>query len=189
MNNDPFNDLLGWLDPDRERAARIYEDIRKKLIRIFVCRGCISADELADKTFDRVGHKVREIAPTYSGDPALYCYGVAHKIYLECLRKPQFPLAVPAPDPRLDLERDDLERDHECLEACMGGLPNGDRPLSNREIILQYYQEDKQAKIANRRRLADTLGISVGSLRILAHRIRAILEDCVLKCLRDEKMA
>src|SRR5689334_14540929 len=82
-----FEALLRWLAPDRDEAGKRYEDIRHRLIRIFACRGCAESDMLADETINRVAQKVGELAATYQGDPALYFYGVANKIYLEQLKK------------------------------------------------------------------------------------------------------
>ena len=47
-----FDRFLFWLDPNREEAAIKYEAIRRKLIKIFTCRGCIDAEDLADVTID-----------------------------------------------------------------------------------------------------------------------------------------
>ena len=77
LTQENFDQLLAWLDPNREQAGRRYEDIRRKLVKIFVSRGCIIAEELADETINRVAMKVHEIVDTYTGDPALYFYGVA----------------------------------------------------------------------------------------------------------------
>ena len=43
LNQEAFDELLAWLNPDRERAGRKYEDIRQRLIRIFMHRGCLTA--------------------------------------------------------------------------------------------------------------------------------------------------
>ena len=45
-----FEQLLDWLDADRDVAGQRYEEIRRRLIKIFVCRGCIVPEELADRT-------------------------------------------------------------------------------------------------------------------------------------------
>ena len=82
-----FDALLNWLDADRERAALKYEAIRLRLIKIFTCRGCCEAEELTDETINRVVARVADIAPQYEDDPALYFYGVSHKVHLEYLRK------------------------------------------------------------------------------------------------------
>jgi DNA-directed RNA polymerase specialized sigma24 family protein len=177
LTQDAFEKLLGWLDPNRERAGEKYEKIRLKLIKIFVCRGCLTPEELADETINRVTRKVQEIADTYVGDPALYFSNVAQKIFLEYIRKKPDPMPPPSPDPV-----EESEPEYECLEQCMSTLtPN------NRELILEYYKEVKQAKIDNRKKLAERMGIGLNALRIRTNRIRATLEECVNNCLKREK--
>lgn len=83
VSREAFDQMLVWLDTDRERAGQKYEEIRYRLIKIFVCHGCIDPEGLADETIDRVIHKVPEIAPNYAGNPALYFSGVARYILLE----------------------------------------------------------------------------------------------------------
>lgn len=172
-----FDSLLNWLDPDRERAGQKYETLRLKLIKIFACRGCREAEELADETINRVTSKVAELAKTYQGDPALYFYGVAHKLHLEYLRKTRLPQLPPPPPPPPD--ETDTEA-YECLDECMSQLPT-----ETRELLLRYYQEDKQAKIDNRKLLARELEIGVNALRIRVHRIRLQLQKCVQSCLEQ----
>jgi DNA-directed RNA polymerase specialized sigma24 family protein len=55
----------------------------------------------------------------------------------------------------------------------------------NRDFVIQYYQEEKRAKIDNRRELAERLGIALNAVRIRAHRIRATLHECVRQCLEQ----
>lgn len=183
ITQEAFDGLLGWLDNNREQAAQKYEKIRTRLIKIFTCRGCSEADLLADETINRVTAKVIEIAPSYSGDPALYFYGVAQKVHFEYLRsRPVFQ--EPLEDRRelkskIVTEADeDLEQEYECLERCMDQLP-----ADSRRLVLEYYQEEKRAKINRRQKLAEELGIAVNALRIRAHRIRQQLQQCVQVCL------
>jgi DNA-directed RNA polymerase specialized sigma24 family protein len=173
LTQNAFDNLLAWLDSDREKAGEKYEKIRLKLIKIFVCRGCSTPEELADETINRVTRKVQEIADTYVGDPALYFSNVAQKIFLEYLRKKPEPAAPPEPDPV-----EDSEPEYECLDQCMQKLT-----LNNRELILEYYKEEKQAKIDSRKKIADRLGVGLNALRIRTNRIRATLEECVSECL------
>ncbi|MDT5158164.1 MAG: hypothetical protein QOH51_2521 [Acidobacteriota bacterium] len=175
-----FDSLLAWLDPDRDRAGRRYEFIRQRLIKIFTCRGRPDAEELADETINRVTLKAPDIVKNYEGDPALYFYGVAQKVYLESIRKRPQPAppvpASPVPTP----EAEELERESECLERCMERLSQ-----SNRELAIEYYREEKRAKIDHRKELAEKLGIAQNALRIRAHRIRATLHQCVQACLEQ----
>lgn len=177
ITQEAFDALLGWLDADRNQAGRRYEDIRRRLIKVFTCRGCHDADDLADETINRVVAKIDTLTSGYIGDPALYFYGVAQKVHLEYLRRPK---AVPSPTHPHATETDEVEREYECLERCMGRLP-----AQQREMVLLYYREDKQAKIDHRKELAEKLGIAVNALRIRAHRIRATLQECVQKCVEQ----
>ena len=52
LNQNAFDNLLEWLDADRDRAAEKYEAIRLRLIKIFLCRGCSEAEELSDETVE-----------------------------------------------------------------------------------------------------------------------------------------
>ena len=169
-----FDSLLSWLDSDREQAGRKYEQVRQRLIKIFACRGRPDAEELADEVINRVTLKAPEVSKDYVGDPSLYFYGVAQKVYLEALRKRPAQLFVPPPSPHTDEE----EAEYECLETCVGGLP----PAS-RELVIEYYQNDRRAKIEHRKELAGRLGIAQNALRIRAHRIRLALQRCVEDCL------
>lgn len=171
-----FDQLLAWLGPDRELAGEKYEEIRRHLIKIFVCRGSATPEDLADETINRVIRKIPEVAAGYVGNPALYFYNVAQKIHLEYLRKQN---TTPPPPPVIQPE--DVEQKYRCLDQCMQSVtPN------NRALILQYYQEEKQAKIDRRKELAERLGVAVNALRIRACRIRSQLEACVAACLKRE---
>jgi DNA-directed RNA polymerase specialized sigma24 family protein len=55
----------------------------------------------------------------------------------------------------------------------------------SRELVLEYYPEEKQAKIDRRKELADRLGIAVNALRIRAHRVRASLQECLFACIKQ----
>lgn len=169
-----FDSLLAWLDPDREQAGKKYEEIRFGLIKIFTCRGRPDAEELADETINRVTLKASNISREYVGNPALYFYGVAQKVFLESVRKRAPVLPPPPPEPKSE----ESEQEYRCLDSCMEQLP-----AQSRELILEYYRDDKRAKIDHRKEMACRLGIAQNALRIRAHRIRASLERCVEKCM------
>jgi DNA-directed RNA polymerase specialized sigma24 family protein len=170
-----FDSLLAWLDPDRDLAAGKYEQIRRRLIKLFTCRGRHDAEELADETINRVTLKAPEVAREYVGDPSLYFYGVAQKVLLESHRRRPPPPPAPRPDAA---ESEETEREYECLERCMGELTP-----ANRELVLDYYRNDRRAKIDHRKELAARLGIAQNALRIRVHRLRTTLQECVRGCL------
>src|SRR6266550_5419038 len=104
LTRESFDSLLAWLDSERDEAGRKYEEIRLRLIKIFVCRGCHEPEDLADETINRVSKKLREIESTYLGNPALYFYGVANKVHLEYLRRRPAPIPPVRPEASDDIE-------------------------------------------------------------------------------------
>jgi DNA-directed RNA polymerase specialized sigma24 family protein len=175
LTQEGFDSLLAWLSPNRDDAGRKYEEIRLRLIKIFVRRGATVAEELADETINRVIRKLPEIVEDYTGDPAVYFYGVANKIIHEHLKKPPETLPMPALDPP-----ETIERNHRCLDRCMKQLTPG-----NRELILEYFQEQGQAKIDLRKQLSERLGVNLKTLRVRAFRIKDGLKQCVLACVKQ----
>jgi DNA-directed RNA polymerase specialized sigma24 family protein len=178
LTREPFDALLAWLDPDREQAGQKYEDIRRRLIKIFTCRGCAIPEDLADESINRVIRRLKDIREGYTGDRALYFYGVANKVFLEYVKRPPAP-AVPLP---VHENSEEVEQEYVCLERCVEHLPP-----ENRELVIRYYQKEKRAKIDDRKQLAKQLGIALNALRIRAHRIRVGLQRCMQECLERQE--
>jgi DNA-directed RNA polymerase specialized sigma24 family protein len=181
INQEQFDELLSWLDPDREVAGAKYESIHKRLIKIFVSRGSSISEELADRTMNRVAQKLPEIRVTYVGEPAHYFYSVANYIWYEAIRQAKLPVVAP---PKILPPDEDAERDFACLERCLAKLPD-----SERNLVVAYYQEEKHAKIDNRKKLAEQLNLGMNALRIRACRIRAALFQCVEQCRREDSQS
>jgi DNA-directed RNA polymerase specialized sigma24 family protein len=173
LSQEALDTLLDWLNPDRDQAGLKYEEIRRRLVTIFTGRGWHDAEDLADETINRVASLLPERKDKYSGDPALFFYSVANNVHRERWRK-----RLRQPLPLVNNDSDDREERFRCLEECLAVLTP-----ENRELVLEYYQEDKQAKIDRRKLLAERLGIAPNALRIRACRIRAALEKCLKKCL------
>lgn len=178
LTEDAFAKFLCWLHPDREEAGKKYEDIRRHLIIILTCKGCAEAEELADETINRVIRRAQQMADFYQGEPAPYFITVAHNLYLEYVVKRQVWSELPAELPQPPQPDPEEDREYECLERCVEELTP-----ANRDLVLQYYQENKQAKIDHRKKLADGMGIALNALRIRAYRIRVGLEQCIDECL------
>ena len=183
LTQESFDELLEWLNPQRELAGMKYEDIRNRLVRIFIHRGCTVAEDLADETINRVARKVQEIKVYYVGDPAAYFYGVARNVYIEhCKQRPETQAGAMETLPASPVqELDDLEPEYHCLEKCLGKLTP-----PNRELILEYYLEREAAKIKSHKEIAQRLGIAVNALRIRMCRLRASLKECMRECLKVE---
>jgi len=185
LTQDAFDRLLDWLDADRNRAGIRYEEIRSRLIKVFIGRGCMAAEDLADETINRVAARIGDVARDYEGDPASYFYGVCQNVHFEYVRKKDVLDTRDFPGSnsvtlRTNLS-DDCEPEYQCLERCLGHLSN-----KNRDLVLRYYQGEKLAKIDERKLQALELGIAVNALRIRAYRIRIQLERCVLDCLKRD---
>lgn len=179
LTHESFQTLLGWLDVNVESAGEKYETIRRRLIRLFVGRGCPEAELLADRTIDRVSSRIPQIRETYVGEPAAYFCGVANNIHHEWLRGQEQEREAALIDLTSE-PQDDAE--FECLQRCLEKLSNG-----SRELILEYYRGEKRAKIKRRRDLATRLDITIGALQIKASRIRTRLTRCVGHCVERKK--
>ena len=176
-----FDEILDWLNPDRELAGDMYVQLRHDLAKMFEWRGCLDPEGLTDEVFDRVSRKVHEVRPTYEGDPRLYFRAVANNVIKEELKKIKTRVSLegvdtPQPETRIDVEAENMD---ECLQSCLQELSS-----EKRELILAYYSKEKQAKIDHRNELAKQLGVSVQTLRVSVHRIRASLQKCIQNCLK-----
>jgi len=181
-----FDEILAWLNPDRDRAAAIYVQLREDLTKIFTWNRCPDPEGSTDEVFDRVARKVHDLQHTFVGDPRLYFYGVARNLIKEIPKRNQRHVSLEgaelASSSRSEAEHETAIMREDCLRACLQKL-RGDK----RELIVEYYAKDKQAKIDHRAEMARRLGISVDALRVKAHRIRTTLEECIKRCV--ERMA
>lgn len=185
MSLDNFDELLGWLDPDDpEKAAEKLEKIRQRIIKIYTNRGSRRAEEVFDVTLFRVCGKVKIVAPTYEGDPALYFYAVAKYVHSEFLRQdaPLVPLNPSEADSKGEYEdgSSEVEARHQCLERCLGQLTP-----EKRSLIVRFYTGDGQIRIENRKQLAAELGIDSRALSLRALRIRRELLLCLRGCFQE----
>jgi DNA-directed RNA polymerase specialized sigma24 family protein len=171
-----FEALLGRLGEDREAAAQAYESLRKGLIAFFSWRGGSHPPDHADDTLDRLARRLEEGEPVE--DVARYAYGVARRVLLEVPRAaPRASVALlewrsaAAPEGGEGAEV-------VCLDGCLESLP-----ADARALIVDYYRGEGRAHLEERRVLAERLGITYGSLKTRAHRIRTELERCLRNCL------
>jgi DNA-directed RNA polymerase specialized sigma subunit, sigma24 homolog len=179
LTQDAFDKLLVALGGDRDSAAEKYLEIRTNLTRFFEWRGCSFPEDHADETINRIAKRVAEGEEilNYSG----YAVGVARLLLLEINKgrqREQLALAEIGTTSEVYEEPDDGEGRLVCLRRCLQTLST-----DNRELILQYYQGEKGEKIQNRKKLMDSLGIPVNTLRMRALRLRERLQSCVEECL------
>jgi len=179
-----FHRLLEWLDQGTDSEGQRYVEIRERLVIYFARRNCPGPEDLADETLNRVARRLKEQGRIDDILPAQYCYVVARFVMLESLRQVHRELiSLPRPhQPEIATpEGEDViaerERTMECLEACLATHTAGDR-----ELILEYYRTDDGTAKAQRKRLAERLGLTANSLAIRAWRLRQRLERCVRNC-------
>jgi RNA polymerase sigma factor (sigma-70 family) len=180
LSAESFARLLASFDADPDRAGEKYEQLRHVLIRFFEWRGAPFPEEHADETFDRVARKL-------DGDTAIvniggYCYEVARLICLEAFKRRTRSVSIDAhAAPVLAAQEphshDDRELRHACLDECLAGMPP-----ESRRLILEYYRDDRRARIDGRRALAEQLGLQRETLANRAQRVRNRLERCVGRC-------
>ncbi len=184
ISQDAFHRFLNWLHPDAEQAAREYEALRRRLIGWFDRRGCAISEELTDVAFDRVIRRIEAVPDPSVIQPAPYFHKVASNLYFEYakdyVKKSGAPLPEDWPEAVQTLTQEENETAFGCLESCLQTLPT-----TNRELILTYYQENKQAKIDLRKQLAERFGMTVELLRVQVYRIRLTLQKCVKECLKS----
>lgn len=177
--------FLACLDPDRDRAGQKYEQIRSALITFFRCKGCLNPEDPADETIDRI---IRRMGETRIDDVMSFARGVARHVFLELHRRPtELPLDQA---PRLISSGLVGDRDEGDLNRCLGCIEESLRQLDadQRELIMQWYQYDKNEKIQNRRKLSAARGVSPETLRVQVYRIRRHVHRLVETCLKASRI-
>ena len=179
-----FDKFLALLDNDREAAGAKYESLRARLVKFFEWRNCDAADELTDAVFDRVAKKISEGEQIQN--VAAYAATVAQFVFKEdCRKRERFFESIeenPSAE-NLIAASDSSETDEtsaarfDCLEKCLAEFSD-----ENRRLVVAYYDTDERTMIATRRRLADSLEISLNTLRIRVCRLKAKLENCTREC-------
>jgi len=180
-----FHALLDWLNPNRDRAADDYVRLHRRLAKMFEARGCLTPEDCADETFNRIGSQLIEGKEIRTDNPTFYINGVARHVLLEQWSKPvqeqieDLPAEKLPQDNHRELsEKQEKERWHSCLEKCLQTLPQ-----ESRQLLLEYYAEDKTQKIETRSRMAKQLGVAAGVLRNRIFKLRNCLRGCVATCL------
>jgi DNA-directed RNA polymerase specialized sigma24 family protein len=179
-----FDKLLATLDPDREQAGAKYESLRVRLVKLFEWRNCETPEELTDTVFDRVIKKIVEGEQIQNIHA--YATSVAQFVFKEDCRSNERlfqPIENNPGAQNLIAKSGSAETDEtdnprlECLEKCLSEFSG-----ENHRLVTAYYDTDERTMIATRKRLANSLGISLNTLRIRVCRLKAKLEDCTIDC-------
>jgi RNA polymerase sigma factor (sigma-70 family) len=173
--------LLARLDPERERAAREYERLHRVLVRFFDWRAIAAPEDCADEAIDRLAARLEADASIV--DIRAYALGVARLLALERRRRPVHAPIDRMTDVSVDVPVESAAdaRLQDCFDRCLDEMPR-----DTRSLLLSYYEGQLGGKIANRRRLAESLGISESALRNRVQRLRDRLETCVQRRLGVE---
>jgi len=178
LTQESFDKLLTALGDDRESAGERYLEIRSNLIRFFEWRGSPFPEDHADETINRIAKRISEREEIRNPDS--YFLGVARMLLLEINReriRQEQALNELTSLSNTSNQPDESEAALQCLRECLQHLSP-----ENRELILEYYNGVKAAKIDSRKKLAERFGIPVNTLRMRALRIREDLQRCVEKC-------
>lgn len=179
--------LLDRLAADGEAAGERYEDLRRTLTRFFEWRRAPLPEEQTDETLDRIARKLGEgVEVKHVG---AYAHEVARLVYLEAIKRvkrnphdqlDEIERTVTAPP---DTTEEEIEKEVRlsCLDQCLTALP-----AENRELIKEYYRDEKRDRIDHRKTLAERLGLRRDALANRAQRIRDKLEQCVTRCVRKK---
>ena len=174
-----FDGLLESLAADRERAGQLYQETRGKLVGFFEWRGCPFPEDHADETINRVAKRISEGEEVHN--LTKYFFGVARLVFFEIHRERarEFHALSDLPEPVSNMP--DLgEQRLDCLRRCLKSIS-----AEQRDLIIGYYEGEKNNKIKNRQRLAEHMRIPINTLRMRALRLREQLEQCVEKCLNN----
>ncbi len=185
-----FDKFLAALDAeDRERAGAKYESLRARLVKFFEWRNCEIPDELTDTVLDRVMKRIE--AGEQIKNVGAYAATVAQFVFKEDCRSRERLFQPIDENPAIEnliakdaaVEPDDAsEARMNCLEKCLAEFS-----AENRRLVTAYYDTDERTMIAARKRLADSLDVSLNILRIRVCRLKAKLEDCTKNCCGRDK--
>jgi DNA-directed RNA polymerase specialized sigma24 family protein len=175
-----FKFLLAKLAPDSTQAGMRYEKLRTRLILFFLRRMLPTPEDLADEAINRLARRLFEGEEVASIEA--YALGIARYVLRE-----QVALAareatsgnvhldnVSDPKHTIGDEAFDQNRRLDAMERCLALLAEEDV-----ELLTSYYLVEGKGKIGARRLLAETLGLTPGTLRNRVFWICDGLRHCI----------
>jgi RNA polymerase sigma factor (sigma-70 family) len=177
LTRERFVSFLEWLNPDMERAGEEYERLRFRLCTFFSQRQCCFADELTDETINRV---ISKAAEEKIESKIAYCYGVAKNVYREWLRKQRTHLDIDELQIAASVP-EEQSFPNECLDKCLQELSP-----DTRSLLLEYFSEEKSAKIDLHQRISQSLKMSQTALRMRVMRAKQKVKICIERCMSTE---
>lgn len=130
-------------------------------------------EDLADETINRVIFKIG--AETVENKMA-FVYGFAKNVRLESLRKEKRHQNIDEIN-IVAVKAEEEDFSHACLDKCLSELW-----IDDRRLILDYFSEEKQAKINLHKEIAERLQTTRVALRMRIMRIKQKLRVCLKQC-------
>jgi RNA polymerase sigma factor (sigma-70 family) len=165
-----FEELFRTLEPEAESVAAGFERCRRKLVKFFIWRHCMDADELADETISRL---LKRAETQISADkPYSFVYGIAANVFREYSRRRKERGEVASIDEILEIPDHSRSEADDCQQHCLDRLPE-----DKRQLLLRYYVENISCEdIAKERQK------TINALRLKIFRIKESLRRCCEKC-------
>ena len=124
--------------------------------------------------------KIENLSKEYQGDPALFFYAVGKNVLLEFFRSPK--TVELSPLMQQEESSQEISVRSNCLLICLQTLTD-----EQRQLIIDYYGEEKKVRINQRKLQAQKLDISPENLRKKVFKIKNSLQKCVLNCIKRKK--
>ena len=202
LNHDKLENLLAWLDVDKQLAAKKFLSLQLKLTKFFEWRGCYDFDECVDETIDNVADKVTsdfvilDASSNIVENKEAYLIGTARHVFNQWWKrkKKYSTTSIEISSELVDDESyhntvyDDKE-ESEIVENCRINCLNKLRAENEADwrLLVQYYDKDnEQVSKIRRKRIATEFGKTPNALRIEICRIRQNLWRCVSKCVKSK---
>lgn len=187
LTSEAFNLLLSNLADNQEQSSKVYEEIRKRLIRQFRASQSLIPEEQADEVFNRVARKIYEDGLVLERETLFpYFHQTARYVLLEYQkqfkrRMLNFDDLSGAEEPYYDLQ-ENLEKISEKINRELGlnALSECRRSLGTKDLELldKYNAAQGKEKKALHENMARDLGKTQNALKIYITRLRKKLIDC-----------
>ncbi|HUL72951.1 MAG TPA: hypothetical protein VLT86_07605 [Vicinamibacterales bacterium] len=186
-----YTKLLTFLDADPQRAAPKFDEVSRRLLKLFAWRDCAPPETYARRTIDRVAKRLSEGNDRHVSEPFQYFYGIAMNVIKEAGPPPSLadpapassdataptdasaPAVPPAPNPEVVAA---ARKKLDCVQTCLGELLP-----KHRALLLDYHRSAMNLDTYDA--LAQTQGIPFNALRLRVHRLRGSVERSVTRCL------
>lgn len=173
--------LLEWLSPDRDKAERLYLDLRRRIT--FVFRTFEDSEDLAAEVMERALRNVKNERVDFTGEAVHYIYGIANLVKMEQFRKKKLiHFDDMIKEPSTESQKNSFPEDlYQIIEECLKELSTADK-----QLFLEYTFPPEGVSIKEyREQLANKHNKTVEHMRVKMFRLRDFLRICARKKLED----